>query len=130
MDYDGFILDHQNSDKPIQKKHISFSNYFKLNLKKTSIVTSEWLTIKYTEKKGFFQKDSNDSCGYFQSSSVTTYDEQKKIFPTNAPTLVNICRVNFEINTLQYTEYFRKRISEIDIIANILSYFYWNKIYF
>ena len=121
MDYDGFILDHQNSDKPIQKKHISFSNYFKLNLKKTSIVTSEWLTIKYTEKKGFFQKDSNDSCGYFQSSSVTTYDEQKKIFPTNAPTLVYICRINFEINTLQYTEYFRKRISEIDIIANILS---------
>ena len=121
MDYDGFILDHQSSDKPIQRKGVTITNYFNLNLKKTTVLTNDWLTIKYTEKKGFFQKDSNDSCGYFIKSSFTAYDEQKKSFPTNETTFIHICRINFDINTMQYTEYFRKRISELDIIANILS---------
>lgn len=79
MDYDGFILDHQSSAKPIRRKGVTISNYFNLNLNKTSFLTNDWLTIKYTEKKGFFQKDSSDSCGYIQSYLVTT-DEQRKIF--------------------------------------------------
>ncbi len=122
IDYDGFILNHQSSDKPIQRKGVTITSDFNLNLNKTSVLTHDWTTIKYTEKKGFFQKDSNDSCGYFPTTLITTSDEQRKIFQSDGlPTLVQICLIKFEINTLQYTEYFRKRISELDIIANILS---------
>jgi hypothetical protein len=37
MDYDGFILEHQSSDKPILRKGISFYNDFRLNLKKLQL---------------------------------------------------------------------------------------------
>ena len=32
MAFDGFILDHQSSDKPIRRKGVTISNYFNLNL--------------------------------------------------------------------------------------------------
>ena len=55
MAFDGFILDHQSSDKPIRRKG-TIANDFKLHLNKTSELTNDWLTIKYTEKKVFSKR--------------------------------------------------------------------------
>ena len=82
-----------------------------------------WKNIEYKEKKGFFQKDWEDHCGYIESHEKTSYelnriehlpgDESKNLLP--------LCHIEFEVDNTQYIEYFRKRISELDIIANVLS---------
>ena len=82
-----------------------------------------WKNIECKEKKGFFQKDWEDHCGYMESYEQTsdelnriehlTEDESKNLLP--------LCHIEFIVDNTQYIEYFRKRISELDIIANVLS---------
>ena len=74
--YDGFQLEHQNEDKPILKTEdndLIFSRKYSLNLNYTSNIKHQWRNILYTEKKGFFQKDSDDSCGYIENFNIYLY---------------------------------------------------------
>ena len=124
--HDGFYLDHQNKEKPIIKTKDNgkvFGTYYKLNKNKTIYIENKWRNIIYTEKKGFFQKDSRDSCGYIEKWESYPEDE---LITTNLTEVHDksykiISFVSFKINNMEYTEYFRKRISELDIVANILS---------
>ena len=74
--YDGFTLLHQNADKPILKKENGQENFDKLyeiNSNRTTNINNQWRNILYTEKKGFFQKDSDDSCGYIENFNIYLY---------------------------------------------------------
>ena len=124
--HDGFFLDHQNKEKPIIKTKDNgkvFGKYYRLNINKTTDIVNYWKNIIYTEKKGFFQKDSRDSCGYIEKWDSFSPGE---LITTNLTEVQDksykyLSSVEFQINNMEYTEYFRKRISELDIIANILS---------
>ena len=124
--YDGFTLDHQNENKPIIKTEDNneiFFHQYKLNLNKTTNITYNWKNILYTEKKGYFQKDSNDSCGYIESYNSYYYDIPLRIGLTEMKDKAYILVSEFTFNNdnTQYIEYFRKRVSELDLLANFLS---------
>jgi hypothetical protein len=77
LQYDGFTLDHQNENKPIIKTEDNgrfFFRRYNLNFNKTTDIRNKWENILYTEKKGYFQKDSSDSCGYIESYNSFYYD--------------------------------------------------------
>ena len=124
--YDGFTLDHQNENKPIIKTEDNnkmFFGSFKLNLNKTTNITYNWKNILYTEKKGYFQKDSNDSCGYIDSYNSYYYDIPLRIRlnETEDKAYILVSEFTFNNDNTQYIEYFRKRVSELDLLANFLS---------
>lgn len=86
----------------------------------TNFLELKWRTIKYTEKKGLFQNDIQYGCGYIDDYELIS-DEyitrrliQDKIY-------ILLGMVSLENDSTQYNEYFRKRISELDLLANILS---------
>ena len=121
--YQGFKLDHQNPEKPIQRtengENIFF--YIRNGLKHnfTNVQIYYWQNIIYTEKK-LFEK-TPDSCGYIPDYSLYNNKlETKELLGKNYIILNEI-----SINTIftEYLEYQRTRISELDLIANILSLF-------
>ena len=125
LEYDGFYLDHQNKYKPIIKREdnssLIFSQTFSFDYNLSKGVKIQWRNIFYSEKK-YFGNDYSDSCGYIENynehshSIISLYlnrDFNKKY------QIIGIIRFNNENNF--YTEYIRKRISEFDILANILS---------
>jgi len=125
--YDGFTLDHQNENKPIIKTEdnnkMLFRRFELLNLNKTTNITYNWKNILYTEKKGYFQKDSNDSCGYIDSYNSYYYDIPLRIRlnETEDKKYLLLSEFTFNNDNTQYIEYFRKRVSELDLLANFLS---------
>jgi hypothetical protein len=123
--YDGFTLDHQNENKPIIKAKDNnqfFHRRYNLNFNKTINVKNKWETILYTEKKGYFQKDSSDSCGYIESSDSFYYDDLLyDINKKNNKKYIFLSYFTFNNDNTQYIEYFRKRVSELDLLANFLS---------
>jgi hypothetical protein len=72
--YDGFTLDHQNNDKPIQKGGNFTMDYTK-DLNKVTIINNIWKQIIYKEKKGYFHQDYVDFGFYI--------DDYKKIEQQN-----------------------------------------------
>ena len=124
--YDGFTLDHQNENKPIIKTEDDGSFFFRrydLNFSKTIAINNKWKNILYTEKKGYFQKDSSDSCGYIESYNSFYYDVLLGIRLTEMKNkkYILLSEITFNIDNTQYIEYFRKRVSELDLLANFLS---------
>ena len=120
--YDGFTLDHQNENKPIIKAKDNnqfFHRRYNLNFNKTINVKNKWETILYTEKKGYFQKDSSDSCGYIESSDSFYYDG--RLIYVIDKSYILLSYFTFNNDNTQYIEYFRKRVSELDLLANFLS---------
>ena len=67
--------------------------------------------------------DSKDSCGYVENWDISTRDELIITNLTEIPDKIFaiISHIEFEIDNNEYTEYLRKRISELDILANIFS---------
>ena len=123
--YDGFTLDHQNENKPIIKLKDSnrfFLRRYNLNFNKTISIKNKWENILYTEKKGYFQKDSSDSCGYIESSDSFYYDDLLyDINKKNNKKYIFLSYFTFNNDNTQYIEYFRKRVSELDLLANVFS---------
>ena len=121
LEYDGFYLDHQNKVNPIIKKtddnNYTFKEYYKLNLNYITSIDIQWKNILYTEKRIYSKNDYNDSCGYIEKYNALYFDFK---FRVNSSLLL-ISHIRFINDNTQYTEYIRKRISEFDIIANILS---------
>ena len=122
INYDYFYLDHQNSDKPIIKdENHYFGKYFYFNTSTSSSLTFNWKNIIYREKKGFFQSNYEDNCGYIESDETFSYNRLNILVVDDINKSYDLCEISFKVDNTQYTEYFRKRISELDIIANILS---------
>ena len=121
LEYDGFYLDHQNKVKPIIKKtddnNYTFKENYKLNLNYITLIDIQWKNILYTEKRIYSKNDYNDSCGYIEKYNDLYFNFK---FWVNSSLLL-ISHIRFINDNTQYTEYIRKRISEFDIIANILS---------
>ena len=123
LEYDGFYLDHQNKYKPIIKREdnesLIFSMEFLFNYSYSSILDIQWRNILYTEKK-FFTNDYNDSCGYIENYKIKSVGSASPIIHNSKIyKIIGVVRI-FNENTF-YTEYNRKRISEFDVLANILS---------
>ena len=126
FEYEGFKLDHQNRNKPIKKKEngidITFYRYYKLDLNATMEIDNIWRSIIYTEKKEIFGNDTQNGCGYIESYNSFTHDSLIHVsFDRKVTWHIYLGHITFEINNEQYTEYSRKRISELDLLANILS---------
>ena len=124
LSYDYFYLDHQNKNNPIiRDEDDEFYQFYSFNTYKSSNLSLNWKNIRYKEKKGFFQKDDEDHCGYIENFDKVSYEPYDFANPTEEKNkkFVSLCNIYFRVDNTQYVEYFRKRISELDIIANILS---------
>ena len=117
--YDGFTLIHQNKDKPILKKEDGQENFdtvYEINSNRTTKINNQWRNILYTEKKGFIQKDSNDSCGYIENYNTFIYEDLSDLLifyctetSCDLKNYIIICRITFSNDNMQYTQYFRKK---------------------
>ena len=124
IEYEGFDLDHQNKKEPIIRKKgnsiITFKKHIPFQKNLTNSMTFNLKTIIYTEKKGFLQNDINSSCRYIENYSHSLFDHMR-ILDFNNKSYVELILADFEYDKQHYNEYFRKRISELDLLANILS---------
>ena len=122
--YEGFLLDHQSNNEPIIRQNdegnIIFKNHYGFNVNTTTTVIFNWKNIIYTEKKGFLQNDAKYGCEYLETYEQIPFGYLKIIQLFNK-TYINLISMEFANNNEHYTEYFRKRISELDLLANILS---------
>ena len=113
--YNGFTLEHQNEDQPIQKNAIFIQRY-NLQFNKSYLINNIWENIFYSEK--FWNgKGINQSCGYIDHFYKYEYDleqNEKKIF---------LAQITINNNYLKYIEYKRVKFSKIDLLANLLSLF-------
>ena len=127
ISHDYFFLDHQNKNSPIIKNKDGYNIFYKtftFSTVKSSDLILNWKNIEYKEKKGFFKKDWEDHCGYIESDEKTSYELTDYITLSEDKTkkrFLPLCNIYFRVDNTQFIEYFRKRISELDIIANILS---------
>ena len=127
ISHDYFFLDHQNKTSPIIKNKDGYNIFYKtftFSTRQSSDLILKWKNIEYKEKKGFFKKDWEDHCGYIENDEKTSYKLTNYITLTEDKTkkrFLPLCNIYFRVDNTQFIEYFRKRISELDIIANILS---------
>ena len=116
--YEGFSLEHQNEDEPIQKDWVFIRNY-NLYFNKFTIINNIWENIFYYEKKSFiFGEEYNKSCGY-----IDEYFKYEYNFNTNN-SKVYLARIKISNDYLKYIEYKRVKYSLIDVFANLLSLLY------
>ena len=122
FNYDGFSLDHQSPKQPILRDD-TFSIKYQLNFNSTMDIKNIWRNIIYNEQKEFLQSDYRDSCGYVENYNTFShgYIKTTKLKKINDKKYLKICQIKFNINYKQYTEYFRNRVSELDLLANIFS---------
>ena len=126
FEYDSFSLEHQNKEKPIIKTKVdekALYRYYKLNLNSTTEIRFHWKNIIYTEKKGLWQTNSNDSCGYIENYNINYYEQliKTELTERRGKKILLLCEITFSNDNVQYNEYFRKEISLLDLAANILS---------
>ena len=125
VEYEGFRLDHQNKNGPIVRQndegYITFKKRVFFNFSLTTSMHFSWRNIIYTEKKGFFQNDTKYSCKYIENYEQSFFGYLRSFTLEDKNSYINIISMEFEDNINEYTEYFRKRISELDLLANILS---------
>ena len=114
--YDGFNLDHQNENEPIQRNYIFFQTYnFKFN--NSNFIDNIWENIFYTEKKAYiFGEDNyNKSCGYINNY----YKYETPLIKIE--THILLAEIKIYNDYLKYIEYKRVKFSKLDLLANILS---------
>ena len=126
ISHDYFFLDHQNKNSPIIKNKDGYNIFYKtftFSTVQSSDLILKWKNIEYKEKKGFFKKDWEDHCGYIENDDKTSYELIRSVQLTEDKTKIflSLCNIYFRVDNTQFIEYFRKRKSELDIIANILS---------
>ena len=113
--YDGFSLEHQNEDEPIQKDWVFIRNY-NLYFNKFTIINNIWENIFYYEKKSFiFGEEYNKSCGY-----IDEYFKYEYNFNTNN-SKVYLARIKISNDYLKYIEYKRVKYSLIEVFGNVFS---------
>jgi len=136
--YSGFSINHQDPEKPIDRalyhKEIQFLN-------NTNIVELKWEVIEYEEEKSVFGKtfdkamgNSNNNKYYggdYTSINTLVDDGHMKIFPQTFWKLKDPEGNDFILLLLlqsmttpvieEYERYTRKKVSVLDILANIAS---------
>lgn len=126
--YDGFTLDHQNKDKPIQKGG-TFSMEYKIDLNQLTSIDNVWKQIIYKEKKGYFNNDYVDFGFYIDEFKKT---EQMTGFTIlideESNRILIFCYLSIEINNNNIVEYTRTKKSILALFANVCSLF--SNIYF
>ena len=134
--YKGFSLEHQNSEKPIQPlpddvylvQEIQF-------LANTYIAYMNWELIEYEEERGVYMKTFDKIVGNnytyyggdFKSKRVYFDDGHVKRLPENDWKIKDLNGNHFTLllyfatkyNDMQYEKYTRKKISFLDILANV-----------
>ena len=119
--YEYFSIDFQSNSNIFNKKKSHITNYFFYHNKTN--VYNNWHNIIIKEKKGFFQKEDIEGCGYFDS--VEKVVSKEDIFQWEVDHKWYKLLMSWQIiNTnSKITEYKRRRVSLVTIGANILSYF-------
>ena len=123
MEYQGFTLEHQDDNEPIKKNDI-FVKKYQINLNSSLIITNNWRTIIYTEKKEFLQSNYRDGCGYIENFNSLNYGSFLKLVyrgKNMEKVYAIISEIYFDIDYKQYIEYSRIRVSELDLLANVFS---------
>ena len=135
MGYKGFKLDHQNPDKPIQPlpKNTYWFETVQF-LENTNIVYFFWGLIQYEEEKGIFSKTYDNMVGntntYYAGNikSKETYTDDGHL--RNLPNSMNIkdekgnhfimlLYLDFIPDPTNYERYSRKKISVLDVLADV-----------
>ena len=133
--YKGFKLDHQNPDKPIQPlpKNTYWFETVQF-LENTNIVYFFWGLIQYDEEKGIFSKTYDNMVGntntYYAGNikSKETYTDDGHL--RNLPNSMNIkdekgnhfimlLYLDFIPDPTNYERYSRKKISVLDVLADV-----------
>ena len=136
--YQGFSLEHQNPNKPIQP--LGKGNYWLENiqfLENTNIVYLNWEMIEYQEERGIFKKTFDDTVGinntyyggYYKSKDTFTDDGHLKVFPQtfwkvkdlNGNNFIMLLYLESIVQLKEYERYSRKAASVLGILANIAS---------
>ena len=114
--YDGFSLDHQNEDEPIQRDY-TFLERYNLKFNNSTLINNIWENIFYTEKKSYFlgEDNYNKSCGYINNYYKFEYPLTKN------ETHILLAEIAIFNDYLKYIEYKRVKFSKLDLLANILS---------
>ena len=136
MAYKGFSIEHQNPEKPIQPlpeniywlKRIQFLN-------NTNIAFLNWELIEYVEQKGVFGKTYDNLAGnnnayyagYYKSQEIYSDDGHVGDLPEKEWKIKDLEGNHFRLllyleshpNILDYEKYSRKKISFLDVLANV-----------
>jgi hypothetical protein len=84
------------------------------------LIVNDWRNSIYTQKKELFRDSFDDHCGYIFNYNSYYFNRLHTINITGER-YVYISEIFFNIDYQQYTEYIRARVSEVDIVANVLS---------
>ena len=138
MQYNGFILDHQNRTAPLYREdnHISHDLELTFNFRRPTYMIYKWNNIKYREEKELFSifknTDENDYIGLIIKSSdtsiISSNENDSNLFRYffdfenlrfNKYRILGQLKFNIDFN--HYDEYKRTSKSFWDAIANICS---------
>ena len=134
--YRGFNLNHQSTEKPLKPLE---ENHFWIQsiqfLENTNIVYFDWKLIKYEEEKGIFGKTLDKILGNkniyyggdYTSRQTFTDDGHIKDLPEKNWKIKDLNGNHFKlllflfsrVNCRDYEKYTRKKISWLDILANV-----------
>ena len=136
--YQGFSIEHQNPENPIQP--LKDDNYWSQTvqfLENTNIVYLNWEVIEYEEEKGVFGKTLDNTLGidnkYYAGDykSITTFtdDGHMKTLPQtlwqmrdpDGNSFILLLYLKSIPVDNEYERYSRKKVSVLDILANIAS---------
>ena len=136
MGYKGFNLEHQNPDKPIQP--LPGDNFWLETiqfLENTNIVYLNWELIEYEEEQGIFTKTYNHMVGnsqtyyggYYKSKETFTDNGHVKNIPETDMRIKDLNGNHFTLllylatygNPREYERYSRKKISFLDVLADV-----------
>ena len=133
IDYNGFILDHQNKSCPLYQAtdyRITNSQWFFNNNPEWRIIN--WRLVKYKADAGFLKlwnklnkKDEESQkiigLGFNSINSFFFVDEDDKNIRINGTKYKILGKLDFDINYNIYDEYKRTKKSILDTISNICS---------
>ena len=134
--YKGFNLEHQHPEKPIQP--LPEDNYWLETvqfLENTNIVYLNWELIEYEEEQGIFAKTYNHMVGnsqtyyggYYKTKETFTDDGHVKNIPDTDMRIKDLNGNHFTLllylqsfgNNREYERYSRKKISFLDVLADV-----------
>ena len=136
--YQGFSIEHQNPENPIQP--LTFGDFW-LNtvqfLENTNIVYLNWEIIEYEEEKGVFGKTFDNTMGKsntyyagdYKTKHTFTDDGHMRFLPQtywnvkdpDGNSFILLLYLQSLPNYKEYEKYTRKKVSVLDILANIAS---------
>ena len=128
IQYEGFIIDHQSKDSPIKNyKNLTFSSSHPFFFNNVLMRTIYWENIRYKEEVSGFSKLFYDYIGkefVFYAGAVSSNSDSYILDDTfwgyrNNKTTKLLGAVVMHNFIDKITEYKRKKVSRLDVLANI-----------